>query len=98
MIKLFSLKEQKAAEDAAGGSSKNKKVSAAQLRVTKDINELDLPSTCKTEFEDPNNLLNFKLVICPDQGFYRGGKFLFKFNVSKNYPHEPPKVTKIEFS
>jgi len=92
MIKLFSLKEQKAAEDAAGGSRQNKKVSAAQLRVTKDINELDLPSTCKTEFEDPDNLLNFKLIICPDQGFYRGGKFVFKFNVSNNYPHEPPKV------
>ena len=34
MIKLFSLKEQKAAEEAAG-TTQTKKVSAAQLRITK---------------------------------------------------------------
>jgi ubiquitin-conjugating enzyme E2 M len=91
MIRLFTLKEQKAAEDANGTSSK-KKVSAAQLRVTKDINELSVPPTCKTVFENADDLLNFRLIICPDQGFYRGGKFIFKFNISNNYPHEPPKV------
>ena len=61
-------------------------------RVTKDINELQLPSTCKTEFEDPDDLLNFQLIICPDEGFYRGGRFVFNFKVGNNYPHEPPKV------
>merc|ERR1712176_707549 len=91
MIKLFSLKEQKAAEEAAG-TTQTKKVSAAQLRITKDINELDLPSSCKTVFSDESNLLIFKLIICPDQGFYRGGKFVFNFNVTNNYPHDPPKV------
>ena len=34
MIKLFSLKEQKAAEEATG-TTKTKKVSAALLRITK---------------------------------------------------------------
>ena len=63
-----------------------------QKRVTKDINELQLPSTCKTEFEDPDDLLNFQLIICPDEGFYRGGRFVFNFKVGNNYPHEPPKV------
>jgi len=91
MIKLFSLKAQKEAEEAAG-VSQQKKVSAAQLRVQKDIHELDLPGTCQTMFEDKDDLLNFKLVICPDQGFYRNGKFIFKFAVPHNYPHEPPKV------
>jgi len=91
MIKLFSLKQQKA-EDEAAGKTGQKKTSAAQLRVTKDINELQLPSTCKTEFEDPDDLLNFQLIICPDEGFYRGGRFVFNFKVGNNYPHEPPKV------
>jgi len=63
-----------------------------QLRITKDINELELPKTCKTEFPDPDDLLNFRLIIQPDEGFYRAGKFTFSFKIGQNYPHEPPKV------
>ncbi len=66
--------------------------SAAQLRITKDISELELPKTCRTEFADPDDLLNFKLVISPDEGFYRGGRFSFSFKIGPSYPHEPPKV------
>merc|ERR1712128_410425 len=68
MIKLFSLKQQKK-EDEERGVTSQKKTSAAQLRITKDINDLTLPPTCKTDFEDPDDLLNFKLTICPDEGF-----------------------------
>ena len=32
-----------------------------------DINELELPKTCKTEFPDPDDLLSFKLIIYPDE-------------------------------
>ncbi|EGW09786.1 NEDD8-conjugating enzyme Ubc12 [Cricetulus griseus] len=44
-----------------------------------DINELNLPKTCDISFSDPDDLLNFKLVICPDE-------------VGQGYPHDPPKV------
>lgn len=47
-----------------------------------DLNELNLPKTCSTEFSDPDDLLNFKLIICPDEGFYRGGRFIFSFKVN----------------
>lgn len=47
-----------------------------------DLNELNLPKTCSTEFPDPDDLLNFKLIICPDEGFYRGGRFVFSFKVT----------------
>lgn len=57
-----------------------------------DLNELNLPKTCTTEFPDPDDLLNFKLIICPDEGFYKSGCFRFNFKVGPNYPHEPPKV------
>lgn len=57
-----------------------------------DLNELNLPKTCNTEFPDPDDLLHFKLIICPDEGFYKGGYFVFNFKVGPNYPHEPPKV------
>ena len=72
--------------------SNKKKASAAQLRITKDINELELPKTCRTEFPDPDDLLQFKLIIYPDEGFYRGGRFHFHFKIGTNYPYDPPKV------
>jgi len=91
MLNLFSLKAEKKEEGNRGGATK-KSVSAAQLRITKDLNELELPKTCKTEFPDVDDLLNFKLVIYPDEGFYRHGVFSFSFKIGPAYPHEPPKV------
>jgi ubiquitin-conjugating enzyme E2 M len=29
---------------------------------------MELPSTMKTDFPDPNDVLNFKLTIDPDEG------------------------------
>ncbi len=42
------------------------------LRLTplfSDLAELNLPKTCQMDFPDPNDLLNFKLVIMPDEVF-----------------------------
>ncbi|XP_064601786.1 NEDD8-conjugating enzyme Ubc12 [Liolophura sinensis] len=93
MIKLFSLKQQK--KDGTDGGDRGgsqKKASAAQLRIQKDIHELNLPKTCQVDFPDSDDLLNFKLIICPDEGFYRNGRFVFSFKVGPGYPHDPPKV------
>lgn len=49
--------------------------------ISLDINELNLPKTCNTEFPDPDDLLTFKLIICPDEGFYKDGRFVFNFKV-----------------
>jgi len=87
MIKIWSMKKN---EDAA--AKKKPKTSAAQIRVQKDLTELDLPSTMKTHFADPADLLNFTLTITPDEGMYRGGAFTFSFAINTNYPHDPPKV------
>lgn len=46
----------------------------------------------KTEFPDPDDILNFRLIIEPDEGMYRGGRFTFDFKINQNFPHEPPKV------
>jgi len=32
-----------------------------------DLSELSLPKSCSTEFPDPDDLLNFKLTIQPDE-------------------------------
>jgi len=92
MINLFSLKQQNAKGSGTEAPRPQSKQSAAQLRVMKDMNELQLPKTCESEFPDPNDLLNFKLHISPDEGFYKGGRFTFNFAVGPSYPHEPPKV------
>ncbi|KEZ38604.1 hypothetical protein SAPIO_CDS10598 [Scedosporium apiospermum] len=93
MLKIWSMKkEQQKAENAEGAAGKKKKVTAAQLRVQKDLSELSLGSTMKTEFPDPDDILNFILTIEPDEGMYRGGTFTFTFAINQNFPHEPPKV------
>lgn len=81
------MKEKQAAE---GGSAK-KKVTAAQLRVQKDLSELSLPSTMKTHFPSAEDIMNFELTVRPDEGFYQGGEFRFSFYVNPNFPHEPPR-------
>ena len=57
-----------------------------------DLSELSLGSTMKTDFPDPDDILNFTLSIEPDEGMYRGGRFDFDFKINQNFPHEPPKV------
>ncbi|KAI1434274.1 ubiquitin-conjugating enzyme [Xylaria sp. CBS 124048] len=93
MLKIWSMKkEQQKQENADAAGGKKKKVTAAQLRVQKDLSELSLGTTMKTEFPNPDDILNFILEIQPDEGVYTGGKFTFTFNMSQSYPHEPPKV------
>ncbi|EJD54445.1 hypothetical protein AURDEDRAFT_110092 [Auricularia subglabra TFB-10046 SS5] len=87
MIKIWSMKKNE--EQAA---KKKPKTSAAQIRVQKDLTELELSSTMKTVFPDPADLLNFQFIITPDEGMYVGGSFPFSFAINTNYPHEPPKV------
>ncbi|KAK6329745.1 NEDD8-conjugating protein ubc12 [Orbilia brochopaga] len=89
MLKIWSMKQQQQAASAASGK---KKVTAAQLRVQKDLGELSLPSTMKTHFPDPDDILNFTLTIEPDEGMYKGGSFNFDFTINQNFPHDPPKV------
>ncbi|UDD57241.1 NEDD8-conjugating protein ubc12 [Aspergillus flavus] len=94
MLKIWSMKQQQQqAENAEGAAGKKKKkVTAAQLRVQRDLQELTLGSTMKMSFPNPDDILNFTLTIEPDEGMYKGGAFHFSFNVNQNFPHDPPKV------
>ncbi|KAH9835978.1 NEDD8-conjugating enzyme UBC12 [Teratosphaeria destructans] len=92
MLKIWSMKQQQAKSEAAAGPAKKKKVTAAQLRVQKDLSELALPGTMNTHFPNPDDILNFTLTLAPDEGLYKGGTFTFTFAISQNFPHEPPKV------
>ncbi|KAL1971428.1 hypothetical protein VTN31DRAFT_2360 [Thermomyces dupontii] len=89
-LKIWDLKKKKA-DDAKSPAAK-KKVTSAQLRVQHDLQELSLSSTMKTIFPNPDDILNFNLIIEPDEGMYKGGSFTFTFNINQNFPHDPPKV------
>ncbi|KFY21169.1 hypothetical protein V491_03105 [Pseudogymnoascus sp. VKM F-3775] len=91
MLKIWSMKAKEQAAANANGTKK-KKVTAAQLRVQKDLEELEPSRTWRTEFPDPNDILNFTLTIDPDEGMYKGGRFHFSFAINQNFPHDPPKV------
>uniref|UniRef100_A0A1D1YXH8 NEDD8-conjugating enzyme Ubc12 n=1 Tax=Anthurium amnicola TaxID=1678845 RepID=A0A1D1YXH8_9ARAE len=94
MIKLFKIKDQKK-DDAgnANGRPMGKRQSAGELRLHKDISELNLPKTTTISFPNgKDDLMTFEVSIRPDEGYYLGGTFVFTFQVSPSYPHEPPKV------
>ncbi|XP_031094027.1 NEDD8-conjugating enzyme Ubc12-like [Ipomoea triloba] len=93
MIKLFKVKQQQKANESASGNGPVNRQSAGELRLRKDITELNLPKSCTISFPNgSDDLMNFEITIKPDDGYYLGGKFLFSFQVSPIYPHEPPKV------
>ncbi|KAG7579631.1 Ubiquitin-conjugating enzyme E2 [Arabidopsis thaliana x Arabidopsis arenosa] len=96
MIGLFKVKEKQREESQntnRRGASTVKKQSAGELRLHKDISELNLPKSCKISFPNgKNDLMNFEVTIKPDEGYYMNGKFVFTFQVSNVYPHEAPKV------
>lgn len=46
----------------------------------------------RTKFPNPDDILNFTLIIEPDEGMYKGGMFNFNFTINQNFPHDPPKV------
>lgn len=45
-----------------------------------------------TKFPNPDDTMNFEVVLEPDDGMYKGGRFQFSFCIDSNFPHEPPKV------
>eukprot|EP00854_Cymbomonas_tetramitiformis_P010799 gene10799-12775_t len=92
MIKLFSVKKQKEDAAVANGTAKAKQ-SPGELRLQKDISELNLARTTSIRFPNgKDKLLQFEVSISPDEGYHKGGSFVFSFDVSPSYPHEAPKV------
>ncbi|SHO79179.1 Similar to S.cerevisiae protein UBC12 (Enzyme that mediates the conjugation of Rub1p) [Malassezia sympodialis ATCC 42132] len=87
MINLWSQRR-----EADEARRKGPRLSPAQIRVQKDLSELDLPPTMETHFPDPADVMHFELRLRPDEGMYCGGTFRFSIAINSNYPHDPPKV------
>lgn len=77
---------------AISSSKQLNKISSAQIRLQKDITELDLPTSIKLTFPDADDFFNFNLTIFPQQGYYKSGSFHFKVEINGNFPMEPPKI------
>ncbi|WIA12475.1 hypothetical protein OEZ86_003435 [Tetradesmus obliquus] len=92
MIKLFSVKDKQKQAAAAAATGKPKQ-SAGELRLQKDLTELQLPSNINIAFpEGREKPMHFEITIKPDEGYYRNGRFLFDFVISTGYPYDAPKV------
>lgn len=74
-----------------------KKKSAAELRIQKDIAELDGGTVAKVSFANPDDLMNFHVTITPDGGLWGGASYRFSFTIPDLYPHSPPKVRVSEY-
>jgi ubiquitin-conjugating enzyme E2 M len=69
-----------------------KKKTPGELRVQKDIGELDSGKVGTVTFPNPNDLTHFTLDVVPDSGYWQAAKYNFTFNIPADYPHKPPKV------
>ncbi|CAM9160325.1 unnamed protein product [Discosporangium mesarthrocarpum] len=74
------------------GKTAGSKKTPGEIRIQKDIAELDGGSVAEINFPNPNNLTTFKVEVTPDSGFWKGASYNFTFTVPALYPHDPPKV------
>lgn len=68
------------------------KVSAAQIRLQKDVTELELPALIKIEFPNSSDLFNFSIQIRPTEGYYKSGNFRFNVEIGDSFPIDPPRI------
>eukprot|EP00927_Polykrikos_kofoidii_P071293 TRINITY_DN67583_c0_g1_i1.p1 TRINITY_DN67583_c0_g1~~TRINITY_DN67583_c0_g1_i1.p1 ORF type:complete len:187 (-),score=32.43 TRINITY_DN67583_c0_g1_i1:63-623(-) len=97
MIKIFGVGRGKRAESdekdsPADGESQPPKRQPGEIRIQKELDELELPPQVRMDFPDKNNLMRFRMDISPDEGFWKGATYTFDFSVAPLYPHEAPKV------
>lgn len=74
------------------GARKAKKITPGEIRIQKDIAELDAGAVATVEFPNPKDLTIFNVFVSPDQGYWKNAKYHFTFMVPADYPHTPPTV------
>lgn len=101
MIKLKKqnkrAEEEKAAkeeEDPNQAQEKKQKKPPGELRLMKEINELDLPAHAQVVFNKDGSIMSFNVDINlkNEDCLWKGGRYLFSMEISPNYPHDAPKV------
>lgn len=78
--------------ETAAVKKTGKKKTPGEIRIQKDVAELDGGTVALVEFPNSNDLTSFNVTISPDSGYWIGAKYRFTFTIPALYPHEPPKV------
>ena len=76
----------------AKATGSKKRQPPGEIRIQKDIAELDGGDVAQIKFPNANDLTKFNVIVTPDTGFWKGATFHFTFTRPAMYPHEPPKV------
>lgn len=94
---MFRLQQKKKEDEEkkkqqADKPSFRKQVSVRTRYLTREVAELELnlPDTCKVEFGDVDDLRQFTLIVNPDEGYWKGGRFMFKIEIPEGYNIKPP--------
>merc|ERR1712034_12341 len=74
---------------------KSKQATTAFKRMATDMANLEIPSSVVLNSNDmkENKLVNFRLVITPHDGYWKGHPFRFRYQVPDEYPYMAPKIT-----
>mmetsp|Transcript_27867 Transcript_27867/g.88572 ORF Transcript_27867/g.88572 Transcript_27867/m.88572 type:complete len:179 (-) Transcript_27867:1178-1714(-) len=81
----------KSAKKSEKKSAKGRRT-PGEIRIQKDIAELDGGDVATVTFPNPNDLTTFSVDVAPDAGYWAGACYNFTFSISSLYPHEPPRV------
>jgi len=84
--------------EAAAARGMERAQSTRSIRLTRDLENLDLPPQAKAEFphttpEGKRDITTFHIVMTPNEGYWKGGSFVFQFEIPPEYNFKPPKVT-----
>lgn len=93
MINLYSVRNQrKQGSNNQDSNLADSRLSPAQMRAVKDYRDITLTNHVSISQPDPADVMNYKIIVKPDEGFYRGGKFTFDLRIPNSYPFDPPKL------
>ena len=74
-------------------SKKDPKFSPAYYRASTDLAQLDIPKNGTIDIPNQKDIINFNIIVKPDEGSYwHGGIYNFSVNTPNDYPYSPPKV------
>ncbi|CAI4643717.1 CCN_G0037550.mRNA.1.CDS.1 [Saccharomyces cerevisiae] len=97
MLKLRQLQKKKKKENE-NSSSIQPNLSAARIRLKRDLDSLDLPPTVtlnvitSPDSADRSQSPKLEVIVRPDEGYYNYGSINFNLDFNEVYPIEPPKV------
>ena len=95
---MFKLQQKRKEEEARKQAEADqvpglaKQMSIRSRFLTQEVSELQevLPKTCQLQFVDVDDLRGFKVVISPDEGYWKGGRFVFELTIPFEYNLKPP--------